>query len=97
MFRHIVLYRLKNRTEDAKSALKEHFLTLRGNVPQIREPEVGTDVLQSGRSYDVARVITFDRKEDPADYKTHPFYVGISNYVHEVIESSVSCDFEADR
>lgn len=97
MFRHIVLYRLKNRTDDAKSALKERFLTLRGNVPQIREPEVGTDVLHGGRSYDIAPVITFDRKEYPADYKAHPFHVGVSDYVHEAIESSVSCDFEADR
>ena len=96
MFRHIVLYRLKDRSEKAKQALKDKFLTLRGNVPQIRNLEAGTDCLFSGRSYDVALVITFDNKEDLAAYKAHPFHVGVAEYVHSVMESSVSCDFEAD-
>ncbi len=96
MFRHIVLYRLKDRSEKAKQALKNKFLTLRGNVPQIREIEVGTDCLYSGRSYDVALVITFDKKDDLPLYKAHPFHLGVAEYVHSVIESAVSCDFEAD-
>ena len=96
MFRHIVLYRLKNRTEEDKTALKNKFLTLRGNVPRVRALEVGTDVLFSKRSYDVALIISFDKKEDLAEYKAHPFHVGVSDYVHSVIETSVSCDFEVD-
>ncbi|MBO5247790.1 MAG: Dabb family protein [Clostridia bacterium] len=96
MFRHIVLYRLKNRTEEAKKALKDRFLTLWGNVPQIKDLEVGTDCLFSGRSYDVALVITFEKREDLSEYKAHPFHVSVSEYVHSVIESSVSCDYEAE-
>ncbi len=97
MFRHIVLYRLKDRGEEAKQALKSRFLTLRGNVPQVKEIEVGTDCLYSGRSYDVALIITFENKEDLAVYKADPFLVALSEYVHSVIESSASCDFEAER
>lgn len=97
MFRHIILYRLKDRSEEAKSALKEKFLTLRGNVPQIVDLEAGTDCLFSGRSYDVALSITFENKEDLAAYKAHPFHAGVAEYVHSVMESAVSCDFEADR
>lgn len=96
MFRHIVLYRLKDRSEEAKEALKERFLTLRGNVPQIRAIEVGTDVLYSGRSFDVALIVTFDGKQALAEYKAHPFHVAVSDYVHGVAEASVSCDFEVD-
>ena len=96
MFRHIVLYRLKYRTEEEKSALKNRFFSLRGQVPQIRDLEVGTDVLYSNRSYDVALVITFDKKEDLTTYKAHPFHMGVAEYVHSVIDHSVSCDFEAD-
>lgn len=97
VFRHIVLYRLKDRSEEAKQTLKNRFLTLRGNVPQVKEIEVGTDCLFSGRSYDVALIITFERKEDLTIYKADPFHVALSEYVHSVIESSVSCDFEAER
>ncbi len=97
MFRHIVLYRLKDRSEEAKQALKDKFLTLRGNVTQVKDLEVGTDCLYSSRSYDVALIITFDKKEDLPAYKAHPFHVGVSEYVHGVIESSVSCDFEVTQ
>ncbi|MBQ1272982.1 MAG: Dabb family protein [Clostridia bacterium] len=96
MLRHIVLYRLHDRSEEAKQALKNKFLTLVGNVPQIRTLEAGTDCLFSGRSYDVALVVTFDSKEDLAAYKAHPFHVGVAEYVHSVAESSGSCDFEAE-
>ncbi len=96
MFRHIVLYRLKDRSEEAKKALKEKFLSLKSNVPQIVDLEVGTDILFSARSYDVALVITFVKKEDLPVYKAHPFHVGVANYVHSVMETSVSCDFEVD-
>lgn len=97
MLRHIVLYRLKDRSEDAKRALKEKFLTLWKNVPQIKKMEVGCDLLGSHRSYDVALIITFDKKEDLAEYKAHPFHVEVSQYVHSVIETSASCDFEVDQ
>lgn len=97
MFRHIVLYRLKDRSEDQKRLLKEKFLTLNGNVPQIRAIEVGTDVLFSARSYDVCLSVTFENKDALAAYKAHPFHVGVSEYVHKVIESSVSCDFEVSE
>ena len=96
MFRHIVLYRLKNPTQEAKEQLKNRFLTLKGNVPQVKDIEVGIDVLESGRSFHVALVITFESKEDLKTYKSHPFHVAVSDYVHAVISESVSCDFEAD-
>ena len=97
MLRHIVLYRLHDRSEEAKQALKNKFLTLQGNVPRIRALEAGTDCLFSGRSYDVALSITCENKEDLAAYKAHPFHAGEAEYVHSVMESAVSCDFEADR
>ena len=45
MFRHIVLYKLKDRSDESKRALQEKFLSMQGNVPQIRMMEVGTDGL----------------------------------------------------
>ena len=97
MFRHIVLYRLKDRSEESKQALRDKFLTLQGNVPRILELEAGCDCLFSGRSYDVALSITFASKEDLAEYKDHPFHLGVAEYVHSVMESAVSCDFEVGR
>lgn len=97
MFRHIILFRLQNPTEEARQALKDKLLTLRGNVPQVRELEAGTDVLQGQRSYDVALIIGLDKKEDLPAYKNHPFHLAVSEYVQSVIQTSVSCDFEVEK
>lgn len=96
MFRHIVLYKLKDRSNESKRALQEKFLSMQGNVPQIRMMEVGTDGLNLARSYDVSLNMTFDDPEGFRSYKEHPFHKGVAEYVHAVIEASVSCDFEVD-
>ena len=96
MFRHVVLYRLKQRKEEDKAELKARFLSMQGQVPQIRQLEVGTDTLNSPRSFDVSLSILFDCKEDLAAYKAHPFHKSVSAYVHSVIADSVSCDYEVD-
>ena len=94
MDRHIVLYRRKDRSEESRKALKDRFLPRKGQVPQIRALEVGIDDLIPPRSYDVALNLTLDSKQDLTAYKAHPFHAGVSEYVHEGIESSVSCNFE---
>ncbi len=97
MFRHIVLYRLKDRCPEAKTALKNKFLALQENVPQVEQLEVGIDVLHGERSYDVALVITLKNRSALAEYKSHPFHVEVAGYVHSVIEHSVCCDFEVEE
>lgn len=96
MFRHIVLYRLKDRSEEAKQALKEKFLRLRENIPQGAEPEVGTDCLYRRQIYDVALAVTLGFRENLSAHKDHPFHVGVSEYVHSAIESLASCGFEGE-
>ena len=62
MFTHIVLYKLKNPSEENKKALQEKFQSMVGNVPQIRSLESGTDGLGLDRSFDVSLYVKFDSK-----------------------------------
>lgn len=94
MFTHIVLYKLKEPTEENKKALQEKFLSMIGKVEPIRNLETGIDCLQLDRSFDVSLHVKFDSKEDFFVYKDHPFHKGVAEYVHSVVERSVSVDFE---
>lgn len=94
MFTHIVLYKLKNPSEENKKALQEKFQSMVGNVPQIRSLESGTDSLCLDRSFDVSLYVKFDSKQDFFDYKDYPFHRNVAEYVHSVVEKSVSVDFE---
>ena len=54
MIRHIVLFKLKEPTEENLAKTKEILLSMSGKVPELRSIEVGVDFLRSERSYDVA-------------------------------------------
>lgn len=95
MFQHIVLYKLKDRSDSAKNELKEKFLSMDGKIPQIKEIRVGTDILCLDRSFDVSLSIMFDTKEDFFSYKEFPYHKNeVVPYVHSVVEKSVSVDSE---
>ena len=86
MFRHIVLYKLKDRSESSAKALYEKFLTMEGKIPYIREMNVGCDTLRLDRSFDVSLSIIFA-------YKEYPYHRDeIVPYVHSVTEQAVSVD-----
>lgn len=93
MITHIVLFKLINRSDIAKA--KEVLLSMNGKIPQLRHLEVGTDILQSKRSYDIALIAKFDSMEDMQAYQTHPVHVAVSDYITTIRELSVSVDYES--
>lgn len=95
MITHIVLYRLKDPTDENCAALVEKFLSMRGKIPMLRTIEAGTDVVRSERSYDVALVCTFDNVRGLDAYREHPVHLPIMEYVRGVVERSHSVDFES--
>lgn len=94
MFRHIVLYKLKNKGD--ASAMKERFLSMPKNIPQIVTVETGIDSLCTERSFDISLSVTFNSKEDYLVYKDHPYHLSyVVPFVHSAVEKAVSVDFEA--
>ena len=84
MVKHIVLYFLKDKSEESKNALKAKFMSMQGKI----------DFMHSDRSADVSLECTFNTKEDLATYAEHPVHVPVKEYVKSVVEKSVSCDYE---
>ena len=94
MVRHIVLYFLKDKSPESKQALKEKFLSMKGKIDVLKDIEVGIDFMQSPRSADVSLTCLFDSKEDLAIYADHPVHIPVKQYVQQVVERSISCDYE---
>ena len=64
MFTHIVLFKAKEPTEENLEFLEKTFLSMDGNIKELKQLEVGIDVVRSDRSYDIAIITRFDSKED---------------------------------
>ena len=93
MIKHIVCFKLKD-GEDVNKA-KEVLLSMKGNVPLIRDIEVGVDILHSERSYDLILSVVLDDMKALEDYQNDPYHVNVvKTHMHKVRSASVAIDFE---
>lgn len=94
MFTHIVLFKLKEPTLENVEFVEKTLLSMRGNIKQLRELEVGVDVLRSDRSYDIGIITRFDNKEDYLAYDVDEFHVEkVKKVIGSYLEGSKTLDF----
>lgn len=96
MLTHVVLFKLKEFRPEQLATAKEKLLMLPGLVPQIRHLEVGTDLLHSERSYDLALITRFNSLADMQTYQLHPFHLEVVAYLKTISQSIIVVDYEGD-
>ena len=94
MITHIVMFKLKDRSEENIKKAADVLLSMRGKIEPLRYIEVGIDFLHSDRSYDISLITKFDTAEDLDTYQEHPYHVDVvKKYMHAVREASVAVDY----
>ena len=94
MFTHIVLFKVKEPTEKNLEFLKSTFLSMEGNIPELKKLEVGVDVIGSDRSYNIGIITRFDSKEDYLAYDINEFHVEkVKKVIGPYVECSKTLDF----
>ncbi|MCE5220939.1 MAG: Dabb family protein [Clostridium sp.] len=94
MFTHIVLFKAKEPTGENLEFLRKTLLSMKGNIKELKELEVGVDVIRSDRSYDVAIITRFDSKEDYLAYDVNEFHVeNVKKVIGPYLEKSKTIDF----
>lgn len=53
MFTHIVLFKLKEPTTENLKFVEKTLLSMNGMIKELKQLEVGVDVIKGDRSYDV--------------------------------------------
>ncbi|MBE5737239.1 MAG: Dabb family protein [Clostridiales bacterium] len=93
MIKHIVCFKLKD-GEDVNKA-KEILLSMKDNVPMLKDIQVGVDILHSERSYDLYLSVVVDDMKALEEYQNHPYHVDVvKTHMHKVRTASVAVDFE---
>ncbi|ULL15746.1 Dabb family protein [Paenibacillus sp. H1-7] len=94
MLTHIVFFKLKDRSPESIQATVDVLENMDGKIPVLKYIEVGTDVLHSERSYDIALITKFDSLEDLSVYDNHPIHVEVKAHMKQVLDgTSVCVDF----
>lgn len=91
---HVVLMRFQEPAPTVLAKASGLLRGLKGKVPELREIEVGLDMLHSGHSYDLALITRFDSLADMERYQAHPEHVAVLQYLRSVLAASVAVDYE---
>jgi hypothetical protein len=95
MIAHIVLFKLKEPTQENIAAVKAKLLSMDGKIPMLLQLEVGTDVIRSERSYDVALYTRFASLADLQAYQVYPYHADeVVPFMKANCASIVAADYE---
>lgn len=95
MIKHIVCFKLKNKSEENVLRTAEILKSMDGKVDFLRGIEVGVDFLHSPRSYDVILQVVLDDANALDAYQKDAYHCDVvKKHMHEVMESSVAIDYE---
>jgi acyl-CoA-binding protein len=99
MIHHIVMFKLLDtrpieQQEQNKREMKKRLEALPGKIEVIRSMQVGINVKESERAFDVVLVSTFDNLDDLKTYSVHPAHQEFVSYVAEIREKVASVDYE---
>ncbi|GKX68032.1 Dabb family protein [Inconstantimicrobium mannanitabidum] len=94
MFTHIVFFKLKEATEDNLKKASGILNSMEGKIPQLKQLEVGVDVVKNDRSFDIALITRFDSKEDYEIYAVSDYHVNeVLKNLKPLLEVSKTVDF----
>lgn len=93
MIKHIVMWRLKNREQNAPE-LKAMLEGLKGKIPQIREIEAGINFNPSEAAADVVLYSEFESREALAEYQKHPDHLKVAEFLREIATDRRVADYE---
>lgn len=94
MIKHIVMFKLKEKTQENMDQAITALNSLKGNIETLKFLEIGIDFLGSERSYDIVLTAYFDNPEDLKTYAGHKNHLPVVDIMRSLCSSSIVVDYE---
>jgi len=95
MIKHVVMFKLQEPTEENKKATKEIIMAMDGKIEGLLSLEVGINVVESPRSFDLVLTSTHETLEDLKTYSVHPLHTPVVEHLKKTCTNIVAVDYEA--
>lgn len=94
---HVVMFKLRDRSPGHVAHCKQLLDGLPQLIPEIRRFDVGVNVIDSPRSYDLVLVSAFDDADALQRYQVHPTHADVQSYLRDNAEAVAVVDYLAER
>ena len=93
MVKHIVMFKLKEKTVENLETAVSTLRGLDGKIESLRFIEVGVDLKESERSYDLVLTTHFDDQEGLSAYASHPAHLPVIQTMRNLCSNSIVVDY----
>tara|TARA_B100001245_G_C22666870_1_gene326594 strand:+ start:263 stop:550 length:288 start_codon:yes stop_codon:yes gene_type:complete len=94
MVKHIVMFKLTEKTSQNMQLATDSLRSLENKIETLRSIEIGTDFLESDRSYDIVLTAHFENQEGLKTYSSHENHLPVVKIMRSLCSSSVVVDYE---
>ena len=95
MIKHIVMFKLKDKNKENIKKVVNALNTLEANIDVLRSAEIGVNITESERSYDIVLTTQFENLEALNAYGPHPEHAPVIEIVRSLCSGSVVVDYRA--
>ncbi len=92
MIKHIYLYKLKDKSQAEEIAAM--LLTMKDNIPSVRDVETGIDFVGASSSYDLMELVSCDDMESFRAFCTDRYHDIIRAYMKDRVVAGWKVDFD---
>ncbi len=94
MVKHIVMFKLTEKTSENMELATDSLRSLENKIETLKFIEIGTDFLESDRSYDIVLTAHFENQEGLKTYSSHENHLPVVKIMRSLCSSSVVVDYE---
>lgn len=94
MLVHIVMFKFKDENKDSNIVeVKKQLEELLEFIPELKTMEVGVNIADEARAFDLSLVSTFNSQDDLKIYANHPKHLEVTAFVRSVVIESKVVDY----
>ncbi|RMG86640.1 MAG: Dabb family protein [Chloroflexi bacterium] len=94
MITHVVMFRFEDNSPEHLETVKRKLMALPSVISEIQHYEVGINVVQADRNYDMVLISKFNTLEDLQAYGVHPAHKEVLAYIRDTATSVAVVDYE---
>ena len=94
MVKHIVMFKLAEKTAENMERAVNSLRSLEGKIETLQSIEIGTDFLESERSYDIVLTAHFEDRDGLKTYANHENHLPVVKIMRSLCSSSAVVDYE---